>query len=192
MVQLGWFEDVSPELIARQFDTNLFGAMRVTRAILPIMRHQSSGHIFAISSIGSMVSSAGGSIYSASKFASEGWMEGLSKELKPLGITATIVQPGFFRTDFLDRSSLRYGDRDVEDYREQFDKFKSFLDSMNHTQIGDPAKLATALIQISEMTHPPLRFCAGSDAHERVIEKARAILSEAGRLRDLSRSTDGP
>jgi NAD(P)-dependent dehydrogenase (short-subunit alcohol dehydrogenase family) len=189
--QLGWFENTSDALIRRQFETNLFGAMNVTRAVLPVMRQQRSGHVFTVSSVAGLVSVSGSSVYSASKFAVEGWMEGLAAELKPLGIASTIVEPGFFRTDFLDASSVSYGDRDIAEYSEASAKFRAWHDDMNHKQIGDPAKLGAAIVKISAMSSPPLRFAAGSDAYGLVIKKAQELREGAEQMRALSISTDG-
>jgi NAD(P)-dependent dehydrogenase (short-subunit alcohol dehydrogenase family) len=189
--QLGWFENTSDEQIRQQFEVNIFGAMNVTRAVLPIMRHQRSGQIFTISSVAGMIAVAGSAVYSSSKFAVEGWMEGLADEVKPLGITATIIEPGFFRTDFLDPSSVRYPEGNIADYADRAAAFKAWHDKMNHNQIGDPPKLGALLVKIAEMPSPPLRVAAGSDAQENVVKKAERIRSEAERLKPLSISTDG-
>jgi NAD(P)-dependent dehydrogenase (short-subunit alcohol dehydrogenase family) len=189
--QLGWFENNSEEQIRRQFETNVFGAMHVTRAVLPLMRAQRSGHVFTISSIAGLISVAGSSIYAASKFAVEGWMEGLAQELKPLGIAATVIEPGFFKTDFLDASSVSYGAYDISDYAEQAAKFKAWHNEMNHQQVGDPAKLGALLIRLSEMREPPERLAAGSDAAGWALGKAEQLRSEAEKWRSLSVSTDG-
>jgi NAD(P)-dependent dehydrogenase (short-subunit alcohol dehydrogenase family) len=188
--QLGWFETISDEQIRRQFETNVFGAMHVARAVLPLMRAQRSGHVFTISSIAGLISVAGSSIYAASKFAVEGWMEGLAQELKPLGINATVIEPGFFKTDFLDASSVTYGAYDIGDYAEQVAKFKAWHDEMNHQQVGDPAKLGTLLLQLSDMAEPPVRLAAGSDAAEWAVQKGQQLSAEADTLRALSDSTD--
>src|SRR6266542_955441 len=189
--QLGWFENNSDEQIRKQFETNVFGAMNVTRAVLPIMRQQHSGYVFTISSVSGMVSVAGATIYASSKFAVEGWMEGLAQELQPFGIKATIIEPGFFNTDFLDNTSVNYGEYSIADYEEQTKKFRQWHDEMNHNQVGDPAKLGAVLIQLSEMENPLVRFAAGSDAAGWVINKAESIRAEAEKYAALSSSTDG-
>ncbi|MBX3573567.1 MAG: SDR family oxidoreductase [Mesorhizobium sp.] len=115
--QLGAFEETSQDAIERQFETNVFGVFRVTRAVLPIMRAHRSGHVITISSMVGLVGVDGGSVYCASKFAVAGWSEALSVELARFGIHATSVHPGYFRTDFLDRSSRRLADLSIDDYR---------------------------------------------------------------------------
>ena len=188
--QLGWFENTSDEQIRQQFETNVFGAMHVTRAVLPLMREQRSGHVFTISSVAGIYAVAGSSTYSASKFAVEGWMEGLVEEVKPLGIRTTIVEPGFFKTDFLDASSVSYGAYDIADYSEAVAAFTEWHHNMNHEQVGDPAKLGAALLKIANMEQPPVRFAAGSDALGVVLKKADTIRAEAEAFGELSSSTD--
>jgi NAD(P)-dependent dehydrogenase (short-subunit alcohol dehydrogenase family) len=189
--QLGWFETTSDKQIRNQFETNVFGAMNVTRAVLPLMREQRSGFVFTVSSVSGIFGVAGSSTYSASKFAVEGWMEGLIQEVKPFGIKATIIEPGFFKSDFLDASSVAYGEIDVEDYRETIAKFKEWHDNMNHQQVGDAAKLGNVLLQLSETENAPVRFAAGSDAAGVVLQKAESIRKEAEEYKELSFSTDG-
>lgn len=187
--QLGLFEETSLELIKKQFETNTFGTMNVTRAVLPVMRAQNSGHIFTITSISGTIGVAGSGTYSASKFAVEGWMESLALEVAPFGITATIVEPGFFKTDFLDNSSVAYGDITVDAYAQQSEEFRRSQDDMNHQQEGDPTKLAGALLQLAQATNRPMRFVAGQDAvHvvENVVLTKRH--EDLNAWRDLSRS----
>lgn len=188
--QLDWFENISDAQIRQQFETNIFGVMNVTRAILPIMRTQGSGNIFTVSSVSGLFSVAGASIYASSKFAVEGFMEGLTQELKPFGIHSTLIEPGFFNTDFLDSSSLKYGDKNLPEYAETVANFKAWHDNMNHEQVGDPTKLGEVLIQLSEMQEPPVRFAAGSDAVSVVIEKAKDLKTNAEKYQTLSSSTD--
>lgn len=164
--QLGLFEETSLELIKKQFDTNTYGTMNVTRAVLPVMRRHRSGHIFTISSISGTVGVVGSGSYSASKFAVEGWMESLAVEIAPFGVTATLVEPGFFKTDFLDGSSVAYGDMVIPDYATQSEEFRTSQEEMNHQQVGDPAKLAAAILHLAQVDDPPMRFVAGGDALE--------------------------
>lgn len=188
--QLGWFENLSEEQIQRQFNTNVFGAMHVTRAVLPYMRQHKTGHIFTVTSVAGLIAVAGSSIYGASKFAVEGWMEGLHHELAPLGIATTAIEPGFFKTDFLDSSSVSYGEKDIAEYAEASARFKAFHDEMNHQQLGDPAKLGLLMMKLAEMKETPVRLAAGSDAAEWVIKKGDSLREEATKWQEYSASTD--
>lgn len=188
--QLGWFEDTTDAQVRDQFEVNLFGSMNVARAVLPVMRAQHAGHIFQIASVAGQIAPAGSSTYSASKFAVEGWMEGLAAEIAPLGLRATIVEPGFFRTDFLDASSVKFAAGNVPDYATAAAKFRTWHQAMNHQQQGDPPRLGKALVQIAAMQDPPLRFAPGSDAVPLVFKKADALRQGAERMRILSNSTD--
>lgn len=162
--QLGFFEETSEELVRRQFETNVFGTLDVTRAVLPILRAKKNGRIFTVSSIAGFNAVAGGSIYSASKFAVDGWMEGLAEELRPLGIRTTVVEPGFFNTDFLDPTSAVWGEATIAEYAEAATAFRAWHDEKNHDQEGDPAKLAAALLQLADDPDQPVRWAAGADA----------------------------
>ena len=189
--QLDHFEQIAAADIRRQFDTNVFGLMNVTRAVLPLMRRQRGGHVVNLSSMGGVLGFAGASIYCATKFAVEGFSESLAPELKPFGVHVTLVEPGFFRTDFLDASSVRYGRHAVADYAEATSAQKAFFDARNHQQAGDPAKLAAAVVQLAGMAEPPLRFAAGSDAVEGISAALAGRVQEVQRWRVLSVSTDG-
>ncbi len=188
--QLGVFEQQSVAAIERQFATNFSGTIEVTRAVLPIMRAQRSGHIFTVSSVGGLVGAEGGSIYSATKFALEGWSEGISFELKQFGIRTTLIEPGFFRTDFLDASSVSYGDIDIADYADYSAGFKAQLEAINHNQAGDPDKLGKVLVTLAASDDPPVRFAAGSDAYGVITGRATKDRAVADQWRELSASTD--
>jgi len=188
---LGLFEETRPEDARVQFDTNVFGLFDMTRAVLPIMRRQRSGHVFNISSIGGLVGGESGSIYCASKFAVEGFTESVAAEVKPFGIRMTIVEPGFFRTDFLDASSVRHADNPIADYAEASAAIRAFYDARSHNQAGDPAKLGQALVTLVNADNPPVRWSAGTDAIAVVEGKAAGLKSELDAWRDLSASTDG-
>ena len=139
---LGFFEETTDAEARAQYDTNLFGVLNVTRAVLPVMRRRRSGRIFNISSLGGIVGSRTGSLYCVSKFAVEGFSEALADEVACFGIQVSIVEPGFIRTDFLDQTSARYSSRGVEDYAEASAQLRRDYASHNHNQAGDPAKLA--------------------------------------------------
>ena len=139
--QLGLFEEVTGTAIEAQFHTNVFGLMHVTRAALPHMRSQRRGHIFNLASIGGFMGFASSSIYCAAKFAVEGFSESLALEVARFGIHVTVVEPGFFRTDFLDTSSVRYGDTRIADYDDPQGAPRVDYSAYNHRQPGDTAKL---------------------------------------------------
>src|SRR5215207_1288853 len=138
--------------------------MNVTRAVLPLMRKQRSGHIISISSTAGLTSFEFCSAYSAAKFGLEGWMQALQAEVAPFGIITTIVNPGFFRTELLTEQSTKYADNPIEDYDEKREQLMQFWKGANGQQTGDPAKLAKALVAIANEEKPPLRFLAGADA----------------------------
>lgn len=187
---LGYFEELTPDEVRTQFETNVFGTMNVLRAALPIMRKQHAGRVFNFSSIGGVSGFEGSAIYSASKFAIEGVSEALVKELDQFGIKVTIIEPGYFRTDFLDSSSVRYGSLRVDDYREKSEARQSFIRDRNHMQNGDPAKLAAAIMRLADAPEPPLRFLGGSDAIETAEKVWRDRLTLLEQWRALSLSTD--
>ncbi len=190
--QLGVFEEISASAIARQFDTNLYGLMHVTRAALPRMRSQKSGRIFNLSSIGGALGFNAASIYCAAKFAVEGFSECLALELAPFNIGVTIVEPGFFRTDFLDPRSIRFAETPIEDYAAFAQASQSAYAGNNHQQPGDPARLAAALVRLSREEKAPLRFAAGSDALQYLGDAYAARQAELARWDELTRSTDFP
>jgi NAD(P)-dependent dehydrogenase (short-subunit alcohol dehydrogenase family) len=189
--QLGLFEENDLRDIERQFATNIFGVFYVTRAVLPAMRAARKGHIFNISAIGGFVGYPHLSLYSSTKFAVEGFSESLAGEVSEFGIRITIVEPGFMRTGFLDATSVRFGSREVAGYLDGSSKARQFAAENNHTQGGDPVKLAAAIVRLSEETEPPLRFLAGSDAVALAAEKLETLRKEFLQWRDLSLSTNG-
>lgn len=188
---LSLFEESTAEDVFAQYDTNVFGLMHVTRAVLPAMRAQRSGRIFNVSSVGGIVGGASGSLYCASKFAVEGFTESLAQEVAPFGIHATIVEPGFFRTDFLEPTSVKHGSNPIADYAETSAALKTFYDSRSHNQAGDPVKLARALITLADAEQPPVRWCAGTDALAMVQAKIDSLQTGLNAWRDLSAGTDG-
>jgi NAD(P)-dependent dehydrogenase (short-subunit alcohol dehydrogenase family) len=187
---LGAVEEATAPEIERVYATNVFGLLAVTRAVLPHMRRQRSGHVLNISSIGGYAASAGWGVYCSTKFAVEGLTEALALELKPLGIHATVIEPGFFRTDFLDARSLSVSPSEIADYAETAGAMRNFAAAANHAQPGDPAKLARALMTLVDADDPPLRMPFGSDAVRRIEAKNAFVAQELARWRDLSVSTD--
>ena len=160
----GYFEEMSPEQVEQQLVTNLIGPMNVTRAVLPIMRKQRSGHLIAISSGAGLIAFEYSSVYAASKAGLEGWMGALEQEVAPFGIRTTIVNPGFFRTGLASPESLIWPALTVPDYAERSAAQRVWWESQDGQQAGDPAKLAQALVSIVGEVPPPRRFLAGSDA----------------------------
>jgi NAD(P)-dependent dehydrogenase (short-subunit alcohol dehydrogenase family) len=184
----GFFEELSPQQVRSQIETNLFGPMTVTRAVLPVMRKQRSGLVISISSTAGVVGGAFSSAYAASKFGLEGWIEGLAGELEPYGIRTMIVEPGFFRTELLRPESTTFAELSIDDYAERTAETIPAWQAMNGQQAGDPAKLARALIQLADGDEPPLRWVAGQDAVEGVEQKARLLLAQVDAHRELSMS----
>src|SRR6185436_7617725 len=156
------------------------------RAVLPVMRQQRSGHIISISSSAGLVGFEFGTAYAASKFGLEGWMESLHAEVAPFGITTTIVNPGFFRTELLTERSTNFAEPAIEAYGERRAKQHEFWRSQNGQQSGDPAKLARALVMIAGQEPPPLRFIAGADAIATAEQVIVTLRQQIDAFRDLS------
>jgi len=184
----GFFEELTPEQMERQLATSLFGPMNVTRAVLPVMRRQRSGHVVTISSSAGFAGFAYGTAYAASKFGVDGWMESLAAEVEPFGIHTTVVNPGFFRTELLTQESTSYATPSIADYAEGNAAQREFWEGQNGRQAGDPAKLAQALLTITELEQPPFRFIAGADAIAQAEEKLAERQLQIDAFRELSGS----
>lgn len=184
----GFFEELAPDQIEDQLQVALIGPMNVTRAVLPVMRKQRSGHIISISSGAGISGFEFNSAYCASKFALEGWMESLAPETAPFSIHTTIVNPGFFRTELLTESSSTYAKPSIEDYADGRASYMTFFKSQNGQQSGDPNKLAKALLMIASEVKPPRRFIAGADAIGIAEQKIADLRSQIDAYRDLSTS----
>jgi len=184
----GFFEELTPEQMERQLATSLFGPMNVTRAVLPVMRRQRSGHVVTISSSAGFAGFAYGTAYAASKFGVDGWMESLAAEVEPFGIHTTVVNPGFFRTELLTQESTNYATPSIADYAEGNAAQREFWEGQNGRQAGDPAKLAQALLTITELEQPPFRFIAGADAIAQAEEKLAERQLQIDAFRELSGS----
>lgn len=187
---LGAVEEASNDEIEPLFATNVFGVLAVTRAVLPHMRRLRSGHIINISSIGGYEAYEGWGVYGATKFAVEGLTEALHQELKPLGIHVTVVEPGFFRTDFLDATSLVTSTNQIADYADTVGKMRDFASGANHGQPGNPTKLAEAFMTLVNAESPPLRLPLGSDTVARIEHKNRGVAAELEQWRSVALSTD--
>ncbi len=184
----GFFEEITPEDFRAQVETNLFGPLNVTRAVLPLMRAQRSGVVVTMSSSAGLIGQEFCTAYAASKFALEGWMESLTPEVAPFGVRTMIVEPGFFRTDLLTPESTSYARPSIEDYAERSRQTVAAWNGMNGQQGGDPAKLAAALIGLATSAQPPVRWVAGADAVAGVEQKAKDLLAQVDAHRDLSSS----
>jgi NAD(P)-dependent dehydrogenase (short-subunit alcohol dehydrogenase family) len=184
----GYFEELAPAQMERQLATSLLGPMNVTRAVLPVMRRQRSGHVISISSSAGLAGFEFGTAYAASKFGLEGWMESLAPEVAPFGIRTTIVNPGFFRTELLTEQSTRYAELSIDDYAERTTRQLEFWKSQNGKQTGDPTKLARALLTIAEQDPPPTRFIAGADAIESAKQRIAVLQQQIEAFHDLSTS----
>ena len=160
----GFFEELTPEQMDRQLRTSLYGPMNVTRAVLPVMRRQRSGHVITISSSAGLAGFEFGTAYAASKFGIEGWMESLRPEVAPFGIHTTVVNPGFFRTQLLSPESTNYAAPSIDDYAERRTALIAGWRAQDGKQAGDPAKLAGALISVANEAPPRRRFIAGADS----------------------------
>ena len=182
----GYFEELTPEQIERQLGTLLIGAMNVTRAVLRVMRTQRSGHIISISSTAGIVGFAFCSAYAAAKFGLEGWMESLQQEVAQFGITTTIVNPGFFRTELLEPASVTYGEPSIEDYAASRADQLKWWQAQSGLQPGDPAKLARALVAIAGEEPPPRRFIAGADAIALAEQHVADLQAQIDAYRELS------
>lgn len=189
---LGALEECSMEDIRSQYDTNVFGLMAMTKAVLPHMRAQASGHIFNFSSIAGLLSGPGMGLYSSTKFAVEGLSEALAAEVDRFGIKVTIIEPGPFRTDF-GGESLHLASSSIEEYGDNPASMTKAIKNMHGTQVGDPHKAAKIIIQLSEMQNPPLRMLLGNPALDRLREKLDKFTAEVTKNEAITRSADfGP
>jgi NAD(P)-dependent dehydrogenase (short-subunit alcohol dehydrogenase family) len=184
----GFFEELTPEQMDAQLATTLIGPMNVTRAVLPVMRKQRSGHVVTISSSAGLQGFEFCTAYSASKYGVEGFMEALALEVEPFGIHTTIVNPGFFRTELLTKESTNFAEASIEDYAERGAAQREFWTSQNGQQTGDPVKLAQALLTITDEDRPPRRFIAGADALGGAAQHISKLQQEIAAYRDLSSS----
>jgi NAD(P)-dependent dehydrogenase (short-subunit alcohol dehydrogenase family) len=184
----GYFEELTPEQIEQQLATLLIGPMNVTRAVLPVMRKQRSGHVISISSGAGLMGFEFNSAYCAAKFGLEGWTESLQPEVAPFGINTTIVNPGFFRTELLTQESTTYAEPSIEDYAERNAARREWYEAQSGQQPGDPAKLAQALIMIAGQEPPLRRFIAGADVVAIAEQKVADLQAQIDAYRDLSTS----
>lgn len=188
---LGYFEEMSEELIRRQIETNVFGTMKITRAILPIMRAQGSGFVVTVSSTSGIKSVSGGAVYSASKFALEGWSEGMNIDMKQFGIRFMLLEPGAFRTDFAnENASMQLPDLQIDAYKEARENLANIFRTMNGTQSGDPAKLAKGLIKVVNSEDAPVRLLISKAAIPVVDAYYKNRYAEFEKWQDVSADSD--
>lgn len=187
---LGAVEESSDQEVRAVFDANVFGLLNVTRAVLPYLRKQGKGHIINISSIGGYASHEGWGVYCATKFAVEALSEALAAELAPLGIYATVIEPGFFRTDFLSSTSLSNTKLQIDQYADTVGKMRSFAAGADHKQPGDPKKLSKAILQLADSSKPPVRLPLGSDTVARIRQKNKEVEREMNEWMSVAVSTD--
>ncbi|MEZ5375953.1 MAG: SDR family oxidoreductase [Acidimicrobiales bacterium] len=184
----GFFEEMSPAQVEQQLAANLIGPMNVTRAALPVMRRQRSGHVVSISSGAGLIGFAYSSVYAASKAGLEGWMSALGQEVEPFGIHTTIVNPGWFRTGLASPESLIWPEITIDDYAERSAEQKAWWQAQDGKQAGDPDKLARAILSIARGPKPPRRFIAGADVIAIAERKIAELRDDVESYRELSSS----
>jgi NAD(P)-dependent dehydrogenase (short-subunit alcohol dehydrogenase family) len=189
---LGAVEEASADEVRRLYETNVFGLLNVTRAVLPQMRERRSGHVINISSLGGVQSTAGFGVYCSTKFAVEGLTEALHAELAPLGIHATVVEPGYFRTEFLEGQSLVTSPRELGDYAASAGRVREAAKQISLNQPGDPVRLAQAMLTLVDAKHPPLRLPLGTDTLQAIADKHAFVERETAEWRGVAASTDFP
>jgi NAD(P)-dependent dehydrogenase (short-subunit alcohol dehydrogenase family) len=187
---LGALESTSEDDIRQLFEVNVFAPLRVTRAVLPHLRRQRSGHIVTLSSIAGVAPSPGAGLYAASKAALGAACESLAAEVGPLGIRVTVVEPGAFRTDFLSERSIRKSAPLLEDYEQTAGATLQRLAQMDGRQAGDPRLAAARILEIVASEHPPLHLLLGADALARARTKLDAMTQEVERWSAQTLSTD--
>ncbi|WP_067664466.1 oxidoreductase [Nocardia miyunensis] len=187
----GVFEETPLSVLRNQFEVNVFGAAATIRAVLPGMRERRRGHILAVTSMGGLMTVPGLSAYCGSKYALEGILETIGKEVAGFGIHVTAIEPGSFRTDWAGRSMVR-AERAVADYDELFDPIRTARQAASGNQLGDPAKAAEAVLAILDSPTPPAHLLLGSDALRLVTAGRASVDEDIATWETLARSTDFP
>jgi len=188
--QIGTLEELSDEETRKNFDINVFGALNVIRNVMPHLRQQKSGNIFNVASVGGFLGNfAGWGVYCSTKFAMAGFTEALAEEAKEFGIKASVVYPGYFRTDFLKQGSLSLPKNPIQDYEAARKSEKMHIDSINGNQPNDPEKAADVLIAISKEENPPVHLLLGKDAYDLLQTKTDIITKDAEQWKEYSLST---
>lgn len=188
---LGALEELSDAESRQNFDVNVFGSLNVIRKVMPQLRKQQSGHIFNISSIGGFSGNFPGfGIYCATKFAVAGFTESLAAEVKSFGIKATVVEPGYFRTDFLSSGSLAVPNQPIDAYKEVRDSQNAHQVEINHQQPGDPEKGIDVIIAAAESENPPLHLFLGPDAYQLAQAKITDVQQDMENWKALATATN--
>ncbi len=188
--QLGSLEELTNDEARANFEVNVFGTLNVIRQVVPQLRKQQSGHILNFSSVAGITGAfPGWGVYCATKFAVEGLSEALSAEVAPFGIKVTIVEPGYFRTNFLSSGSLRTAQARMDEYALVRESETLHQQQIKGNQPGDPAKAAAAIIRIAAEPNPPLHLLLGQDAYDMTNVKIKALQNDMARWKDLTVST---
>ncbi|GAA0608971.1 oxidoreductase [Kutzneria viridogrisea] len=187
----GVFEESPLSELRAQFAVNVFGVAATVQAVLPFMRKRRAGHVFAVSSMGGLMTVPGLAYYCGSKYAVEGILETVAKEVAGFGVRVTVIEPGSFRTDWAGRSMVRT-ERSIPDYDEQFEPIRAARQAASGNQLGNPAKAAEAVLKIVEAENPPVHLVLGSDALRLVAAGRSAVEQDLQEWAELSRSTDYP
>lgn len=188
--QIGTLEEITDQEARQNFDVNVFGSLHVIRHVMPHLRANRSGYIFNISSIGGFFGNfPGWGIYCATKFAVAGFTESLAAEVKPFGVHATVVYPGYFRTNFLTKESLAVPSNPIAEYEEARASQAAHQETINGNQLGDPEKAAAVLIQIASEANPPLHLFLGQDASDLAQSKIQAIQKDLTAWQEITTAT---
>lgn len=183
-------EEATDAEVKANYNANVFGLLNVTRAVLPLMRKERKGHVINLSSVGGLTGIIGWGLYGSTKFAVEGITEAMAAELAPLGIYATAVEPGFFRTDFLDPSSLTSTGNIIEDYATTVGDMRNYAGQVNRKQPGSAEKLAQAIIQITNAPKPPVHLPLGKDTLQLFKEKMDRFNNDIETWHEVITGTD--
>jgi NAD(P)-dependent dehydrogenase (short-subunit alcohol dehydrogenase family) len=187
---IGGIEETSDAEVRTSFDVNVFGLLNVTRAVLPHMRAAGSGHILNMSSVFGLISGGGWGVYCGTKFAVEGICEALAQEVQPFGIHVTIAEPGYVRTNFLSSGSIAHPAHPIAAYAALEEERRKHREDVPGTQVGDPEKVAAALIKLGEMSEPPLRVLMGSDALQFANYKIQLLQEGIEANKEMTLATD--
>ncbi len=188
--QIGTLEELTDEEARSNFEVNVFGCLNVIRHVMPQLRKQGSGHIFNVSSVGGFFAGfPGWGVYCATKFAVAGFTESLAEEVKEFGIKATVVYPGYFRTDFLSQGSVKVAQNPIEVYAAARQSEQTHLNSINGNQSNDPEKAADVFISVTKEENPPVHLFLGNDAYDMLYNKINIITNEAERWKSYTLST---